>query len=94
MIPVINEIGGATQQPQQANKPNANKAQAKPFVRPAAKNLPPKQSARHRGCAAKTALRHSRLLKRKAATMHFRHREGIEAVAALGNTRCNSAGIW
>lgn len=43
VIPVINEIGGATQQPQQANKPNANKAQAKPFVRPAAKNLPPKQ---------------------------------------------------
>ena len=43
VIPVINEIGGANQQPQQGNKPNANKAQAKPFVRPAAKTLPPKQ---------------------------------------------------
>jgi ribonuclease J len=43
VIPVINEIGGANQAPQQGNKPNATKAQAKPFVRPAVKNFPPKQ---------------------------------------------------
>lgn len=43
VIPVINEIGGANQQPQQNNKPAANKAQAKPFVRPNPKKFPAKQ---------------------------------------------------